>query len=116
MTDATTPVPDIDVRAAVEGARDGAILIDVREQHEWDAGHAPSAVHMPLGNLDAAALPAGLVLAVCRSGSRSSAAARQLAAAGVDVRNVAGGMQAWAEAHLPLVTSGAHATDEPTIA
>ena len=38
-------------------ASGAAVLVDVREQHEWDAGHAPEAVHMPIGELDAAALP-----------------------------------------------------------
>lgn len=110
-----TEIPQIDVQDADAGSRDGAILVDVREQHEWDAGHAPQAVHVPLGNLDAAALPAGSVLVVCRSGSRSSAAAQQLAAAGVDVRNVTGGMQAWAEAGLPLTSSGSHEADSPAV-
>jgi hypothetical protein len=35
-------------------ASGAAVLVDVLEQHEWDAGHAAEAVHMPIGELDAA--------------------------------------------------------------
>ena len=106
---------DVDVQTADHEAGDGAVLLDVREQQEWDAGHAPQALHVPLSSLEAAALPPGPVLAICRSGNRSGVAAQQLADAGVDVRNVAGGMLAWAEAGLPMATSGPHAEDEPAV-
>jgi rhodanese-related sulfurtransferase len=43
------------------------------------------------------------VMAVCRSGGRSAKAAEALAAEGVKVRNVAGGMTAWMSAGLPVV-------------
>lgn len=83
----------------------GAVLLDVREDDEWSAGHAPDAVHVPLARVgEAASRFAGQqVLTVCRSGARSGRAAKTLAAAGVDVRNVAGGMAAWAAAGLPVV-------------
>jgi rhodanese-related sulfurtransferase len=87
---------------------DGAVLLDVREPHEWVAGHAPGAVHLPLERLHQ--LPGDLVratvLTVCRSGRRSGAAARSLAAAGIAVHNVAGGMSAWAASGLPVVGEG----------
>jgi len=85
--------------------RRGAVLVDVREDDEWTAGHAPDAVHLPLGQIgDTATRFAGQqVLTVCRSGARSGQAAQTLAAAGVDVHNVAGGMSAWAAAGLPVV-------------
>ena len=83
----------------------GAVLVDVREDDEWAAGHAPEAVHVPLAEVgDAVSRFDGQqVLAVCPSGGRSAKAAEILAAAGVEVRNVAGGMTAWAEAGLPVV-------------
>ena len=89
-------------------------MLDVREDDEWAAGHAPDATHIPLGQL-----PARMgeldrdrpVLAMCRSGNRSRTAAVQLAAAGFDVANVVGGMKAWHSAGLPTVTdSGAPGT------
>ncbi|GAB3143289.1 rhodanese-like domain-containing protein [Micromonospora sonneratiae] len=81
----------------------GALLVDVREPDEWAAGHAPAAIHVPLGELDPAALPAGRdIIAVCRSGRRSGRAVDELRAAGRSARNLAGGMQAWAAADLPV--------------
>ena len=85
----------------------GGVLLDVREPDEWAAGHAPDAVHLPLAGVgEAAATFAGQeVFTVCRSGGRSAKAAEMLAQAGVNVRNVAGGMTAWAAAGLPVVRS-----------
>lgn len=98
-------VPEVDAATAAAQADDGAVLLlDVREDDEWQAGHAPQATHAVLGSLDPAAVPRDRpVVAVCRSGKRSSAAAQALAAAGHDVRNLTGGMQAWAAAGLPVV-------------
>ncbi len=94
-------VPDIDVRQAA--ARQDALLLDVREDNEWAAGHAPTARHMPLSTLDVAAVPTDRpIVAICRSGNRSGQAASALAAAGLDVVNVTGGMKAWHEAGLPM--------------
>lgn len=86
---------------ALELVRDGAALIDVRETHEWKAGHAPQAIHVPLGKLDTA--PRRLsadrpVLVVCASGLRSRTGARKLRAAGFDAASVSGGMTAWERA------------------
>ena len=102
----TDRLPDVDPGQAAELLDRGeALLIDVREPHEWAAGHAPEAVHLPLGRLT----PEGIahdrpVIAVCRSGNRSGTAADALAARGVRVHNLAGGMKAWAHAGLPVVT------------
>jgi rhodanese-related sulfurtransferase len=84
-----------------------AVLLDVREPREWDAGHAPGAQPLPLGSLHPDHVPAGrIVVAVCRSGNRSRTAADALARAGLEVRNMAGGMQAWQSAGLPVVRDG----------
>ncbi|MDX8140505.1 MULTISPECIES: rhodanese-like domain-containing protein [Lentzea] len=85
-----------------------AVLLDVREDDEYAAGHAPGAVHMPLSQLrDGAELPVDLrqrsVLAICRSGARSGVASRILAERGHTVFNVVGGMQVWQQAGLPVV-------------
>ena len=96
---------EFDVEQAEERRAAGAVLLDVREDEEWGAGHAPHAEHVPLGAVEAAAhrFPGRKVLAVCRSGGRSAKAVEALAAAGVDVGNVAGGMTGWAAAGLPVV-------------
>ena len=101
-------VPTVDVIALPEGA----YLVDVREDDEWAAGHAPDAVHIPLGQVvakaDEIAAVDGDVYVVCRVGGRSGQAVEYLVGRGVTAVNVAGGMQAWAAAGKPMVTdSGA---------
>ncbi|MEU5111453.1 rhodanese-like domain-containing protein [Streptomyces longwoodensis] len=88
-----------------------AVLLDVRETPEWNAGHAPGALHLPLSRLMAgASLPAAAqgrpVVTICRSGHRSQQAAKLLAARGVQATDVTGGMTAWARAGLPVIGSG----------
>ena len=85
----------------------GALLLDVREPHEWAAGHAPDAVHVPLQQVPARLdeLPRDRpVDVVCHLGGRSAQATAFLRAHGVDARNVEGGMDAWERAGLPVVT------------
>lgn len=104
-------VDQIDPNEARERIDAGALLLDVREQHEWDTGHSADAVHVPLreipDRLDS--LPRERpIVAVCRSGARSDRAAGFLAEQGFEAVNLAGGMQAWAAAGLPIVdASGA---------
>jgi rhodanese-related sulfurtransferase len=88
--------------------RDGAVLVDVREQGEWDAGHAPKAKHHPLGGLAGSMdrLPRGRTLVVvCRSGNRSARATKMLTQEGFDAVNLTGGMTAWKAAGYPVVNS-----------
>ncbi|MGW2741886.1 rhodanese-like domain-containing protein [Streptomyces sp. NPDC001450] len=85
-----------------------ALLLDVREPHEWQAGHAPGAVHLPLTALTAGAgLPAAAqarpVVVICPSGSRSQRAAELVHARGVEAVDVIGGMRDWAVSGLPVV-------------
>ncbi|HET7486899.1 MAG TPA: rhodanese-like domain-containing protein [Acidimicrobiales bacterium] len=82
----------------------GAVLVDIREDDEWQAGHAPDAVHLPLSRLRADDLPEdSTLLCICRSGARSARATEALRNAGFDAVNVAGGMRAWSSAGLPIV-------------
>ena len=96
-------IPTVDP-LAVDG-RDRAIpLIDVREPKEWAGGHAPDAVHIPLGKLSVDALPPGeTYYLICGSGNRSGSATKALRKAGIDAVNVAGGMIAWQRVGLPTV-------------
>ena len=84
---------------AVE-VEDGAYLLDVREPDEWAAGHAPGAHHVPMMEIPArvAEVPTDVeVVVVCRSGGRSGQVVSYLMGNGWDnVRNLDGGMQAWA--------------------
>lgn len=93
--------PNVSAQQALALVGDGASLVDVREPHEWRAGHAPQAVHVPLGQLDRGARRLRRdrpVLVVCASGSRSRAGARQLRALGFEAASVSGGMAAWQRA------------------
>jgi rhodanese-related sulfurtransferase len=86
---------------------DGVFLLDVREDDEWAAGHAPDAVHIPVGALAerAAELPQDRELyVICRSGARSAYAAQALTGAGWKTVNVADGMTGWAVAGRPMVS------------
>ena len=103
------PYGTVSAPQAAALADGGAVLLDVREPHEWQAGHAPRARHIPLGQIArrAGELPKGrAVVTVCRSGARSARAAALLAADGREVSNLAGGMHAWARAGLPVVARG----------
>lgn len=96
----------ISVTDALTRVAAGELLIDVREQDEWDSGHAPSARLLPLSVLAErlGELPADTaLLVICHSGGRSERACNFLAAHGYDVTNVLGGMSAWAAAGGPVV-------------
>jgi len=85
----------------------GVYLLDVREDDEWAAGHAPDAVHIPVGALSqrAGEIPQGQeIYVICRSGARSAYAAQALAGAGWRTVNVADGMTGWAVAGRPMVS------------
>ena len=82
-------------------------VVDVRYPNEWEAGHIEGAVHIPVdyvfdrvGELD----PSRPVVTVCRSGSRSAEAAKDLASEGFDVENLEGGIEAWVGYGLPIRT------------
>ncbi|GDY31171.1 rhodanese-like domain-containing protein [Gandjariella thermophila] len=84
-----------------------AVLLDVREPDEWTAGHAPRAVHIPLGELAGrlGEVPEeGQVYVICRSGGRSARAAAYLNQNGWEAVNVDGGMKSWAAAGRPMVS------------
>lgn len=99
-------VPTVDVTELA----DGDFLLDVREDDEWQAGHAEGALHIPMsefvaryGELTEAAPQDGRINVICRSGGRSAQVTMYLAQQGLDAVNVAGGMEAWAVAGRPVV-------------
>lgn len=83
-----------------------AIVLDVRENDEWAAGHADGAVHIPMGEVVAriAEVPdGGTVHVVCRVGGRSAQVTQYLIAQGRDAVNISGGMLQWEAAGRPIV-------------
>ncbi len=102
-----TDIAEIEVAAVAAALAGGASLLDVREPGEWEAGHAPGARHVPLGQLPdrmGELERTGLIVVVCRSGGRSALATEWLDAAGFDAANLVGGMQEWAHAGLAVET------------
>lgn len=95
----------------------GTPVVDVREPGEFQAGAIPGAINVPLGRIQQQGLQAlraagvdvaeGDVILVCRSGARSGSACATLQSAlGPRVRNLSGGVVAWAGARLPLTPNG----------
>jgi rhodanese-related sulfurtransferase len=100
---AVRSIPTIDCADASSGDR---LLLDVRNGDEWNAGHAPHAVHIPLDALPERTSeldPGRAIVCLCRSGNRSGQATALLRECGFDAVNMAGGMRAWAAAGLPVV-------------
>ena len=111
-------LPSIDVAEAERRLREDParpLLIDVREANEFSDVRAPGAVLVPMSAFAARAgeLPKDRpLMVVCHLGGRSAAAAGFLLRSGwSDVVNVAGGMMAWRQAGLPVL-SGPPAPDE----
>jgi rhodanese-related sulfurtransferase len=99
-------VDEVEADAAADLAEEGALLLDVREDDEWSAGHVAGSVHISMGELGArlGELPTDRrIVAVCRTGARSGAVTDALTGRGYDVVNLAGGLQGWAAEGLPLV-------------
>ena len=99
----------VDVKQGASLQSQGALLIDVREPDEYAQGHAPGSTLIPLGQLqqrlhELSTRKDKPIALICRSGSRSGMAQNILEKAGfTKTVNVAGGMNAWAKAGLPMV-------------
>jgi rhodanese-related sulfurtransferase len=104
--------PEIDARTAAQRLADReATVLDVRDHEEWAAGRIAGTVHVPLPELVARQdeVPEQLpLIVVCRSGSRSAWAVQMLVRGGYRASNLAGGLQAWEAAGLPLEPEGAY--------
>ncbi|AHD22254.1 sulfurtransferase [Rhodococcus pyridinivorans SB3094] len=104
-------VPTVSVDLVPE-LGDEVVLLDVREDDEWELGHAPGALHIPLADVPAHIEeldPDAEIYVICRQGGRSLGAVEYLARIGYETFQVAGGMVAWQKHGLPLVSE----RDEP---
>ena len=103
VKDKITEVDPKDVHARFNGSSpNGAVLVDVREQHEWDQSHIPGAVHVPRGHLEqriegVAPDKSQPVVLYCASGNRSAYAAETLQSLldYEDVASMTGGITLW---------------------
>jgi rhodanese-related sulfurtransferase len=106
-----THTPQLSAPEAVALLEQGAVLLDVREADEWQAGHAPEAVHVPLGELASQVSRidrSQQIVIICRSGRRSDHATAALRNAGYDAYNFSGGMHAWQQAGGAVLTPSGH--------
>ena len=99
---------------AREMVEEGAQLVDVRADHEWNAGRIAGAKHVPLpelsqrtGELD----QDRPVVVYCRGGNRSSMAAAALTDAGYDAVKLSDGIVGWSEDDLPLEPKGGYVAE-----
>jgi rhodanese-related sulfurtransferase len=93
---------------------EGAQLVDVRAQHEWDAGRIAGATHLPLAELPERAGeidPDRPVVLYCRGGNRSTMATQALVDAGYQAVKLEEGIVGWDEAGLPLEPDGGYVAE-----
>ena len=105
------PAIDVDQAAACAYGVSDVVLLDVRENQEWTAGHAPTARHLPLSELPTRVdeLPRhARLVCICRSGNRSSQVTGWLQRRGYDAVNMTGGMQLWAGHGYPVIDDAGH--------
>ena len=100
-------IVDIGLDEVKRGIEDGSmLLVDVREPHEFAAGHIPKSISHPLSTFDPAALPlteGKRIVFSCAAGVRSVRAIEFAQAAGLDLReHFAGGFKAWSLAGEPV--------------
>jgi len=105
---------DITPEQAETLVRDGAQLIDVREDEEWEAGRIGGARHIVLGEVASQAPTIDQerpVVFYCRVGARSAMAADAFRRGGYDAYSLAGGLEAWAGQGKPLEPDGGSVAD-----
>jgi rhodanese-related sulfurtransferase len=93
---------------------DGAQLVDVRTDHEWEAGRIEGAAHIELSELDARAAEIDRerpVVFYCRGDNRSDMAAAAFEGDGYRASALAGGIQAWVDEGLPIEPQGGYVAD-----
>ena len=115
MSEATDATPkEISRAEAREMLDQGAQLVDVRVDHEWETGHLPGAVHIPLAELPARAEEIDKdrpVILYCRGGNRSSMATTALAEAGYDAVKLSEGAVGWEEEGLEFEPKGGYVAE-----
>jgi rhodanese-related sulfurtransferase len=93
---------------------ENAQLVDVRTDHEWEAGRIAGATHIELNELDSRAAEVDRerpVVFYCRGDNRSDMAAAAFAAEGYRASALEGGIQAWVDAGLPIEPADGYVAD-----
>lgn len=102
------PLPSVDAASVPADA----LVLDVREDDEWAAGHVVDALHVPMsdfvsrfGEVTEAVAEGRRAYVMCRVGGRSAQVTQYLVQQGIDAVNVDGGMLAWDGAGRPVVAN-----------
>ena len=101
-----TSVPEIDLETLETLLADGVVLVDVREDDEYDDGHVAGALPVPLATIPDrfGELPSDTtVYVICALGGRSARAVEFLRSQGLDAVNIAGGTQGWIDSGRAVV-------------
>ncbi|GEM_PF-487552 len=89
----------IDISTIESKVADGWQIVDVREIEEYNEGHIPNALNVPLSSISQSEYGAleqnQSYIIICRSGNRSQTASKALAKAGFNIINVKQGMSSW---------------------
>lgn len=102
-------VKEIDVELAFQMQEQGDLIVDVREQHEWETGHATGASHHPKSQIttlkDKFQNTNQTLILMCQRGVRSKTVADYMVDLGYqNIYSVRGGLSAWEDARLPVTT------------
>jgi rhodanese-related sulfurtransferase len=114
VDDAKSRIREVSVQDTLNDMAGDARLIDVREDHEWDACHAKGAEHLSKGIIERdieTLVPDkdDYLILYCGGGFRAALAADSLQKMGyTNVRSMAGGWRAWLEANAPIVEGPAN--------
>jgi rhodanese-related sulfurtransferase len=103
--DGASLASEINVDQAYQMYQQGAFVLDVRTQQEWDEYHAPNTTLIPLEQLQSrlAELPKDKsIVVVCRSGNRSQQGRDILLAAGFQATSMTGGLKDWSAKDYPI--------------
>ena len=105
MEEVEMEVKEVDIAALAGARQSGAVVLDVREDYEYEQAHVPGVTWIPLGDLAGrlGEVPPGEpVYVICASGNRSKTGARILESSGRVAVSVAGGTGAWLRAGHPV--------------
>ncbi|WP_420175928.1 rhodanese-like domain-containing protein [Luteococcus sp. OSA5] len=104
MSDLDPQLPQV----MIDDLGDDAVILDVRDQSQWEAGHAPAAVHIPLAQLsdrlDELPRVEGSLPVTCGGGTKGKKATALLLEHGIDAAELKGGMRGWKAKGRPWST------------
>jgi rhodanese-related sulfurtransferase len=117
VAEETATKTEITPQRASELAEAGALVVDVRRDYEFEAGHIAGARNIEMNDLTSSAgsIPKdAAVVFYCRSGNRSGLAAAAFREAGFDAYHVEGGLQEWVDQGLGLDPAGGEVAESRT--